>query len=245
MMGQLLDCQGIKQITNSVFSSVREYGIFFYLFKKYPASLCSPCRLNLQKSDIILYNEPSNTSTDGQHLDLRRVFGDYKNRVFNTALGLVQNRQDAEDVTQEVFVNLHQTLSSFKGQSQLSTWIYRITVNKSLDFLKARQAKKRSGFVFSLFGSKADDERPLDVPDFVHPGVQMERQEAAAALFRAINQLPEQQKVAFTLAKVEGLSYQEIADVLQTSIPSVESLLFRAKQNLQKLLKDFYENEFR
>ena len=126
----------------------------------------------------------------------------------------------------------------------MSTWIYRITVNKSLDFLKARQAKKRSGFVVSLFGSKTDDDRPLDVPDFAHPGVQMEQKEAATALFKAINQLPEQQKVAFTLSKVEGLSYQEIADVLETSIPSVESLLFRAKQNLQKLLKDFYENEF-
>ena len=180
----------------------------------------------------------------GRDDEFRRVFETYKNRVFNTALGLVQNRHDAEDVTQEVFVNVYQTLARFKGQSQFSTWIYRITVNKSLDFLKARQTKKRSGFIVSLFGSKTDDERPIDVPDFIHPGVQLERQESAAALFRAIHQLPEQQKVAFTLAKVEGLSYQEIADILQTSIPSVESLLFRAKQSLQKLLRDFYENEF-
>lgn len=191
-----------------------------------------------------MHNDNPHITNDAQNLEFRRVFQEHKHRVFNTALGLVQNRHDAEDVTQEVFVNLHQTLSSFKGQSQLSTWIYRITVNKSLDFLKAKQAKKRSGFVVSLFGSKSDEDRPIDVPDFVHPGVQMERQEAATALFRAINQLPEQQKVAFTLSKVEGLSYQEIADVLETSIPSIESLLFRAKQNLQKLLRDFYENEF-
>jgi RNA polymerase sigma factor (sigma-70 family) len=191
-----------------------------------------------------LQNDNPHITDTAQNVEFRHVFETFKHRVFNTALGLVQNRHDAEDVTQEVFVNLHQTLSSFKGQSQLSTWIYRITVNKSLDFLKARQAKKRSGFIVSLFGSKNDDDRPIDVPDFVHPGVQMERQEAAAALFRAINQLPEQQKVAFTLSKVEGLSYQEIADVLQLSIPSIESLLFRAKQNLQKLLRDFYENEF-
>ena len=191
-----------------------------------------------------MHNDNPHITNDAPNLEFRRVFETHKNRVFNTALGLVQNRHDAEDVTQEVFVNLHQTLSTFKGQSQLSTWIYRITVNKSLDFLKARQAKKRSGFIVSLFGSKTDDERPIDVPDFVHPGVQMEQKEAATALFKAINQLPEQQKVAFTLSKVEGLSYQEIADVLETSIPSVESLLFRAKQNLQKLLRDFYENEF-
>ncbi len=191
-----------------------------------------------------MQNDNPHITNDAPNLEFRRVFETYKNRVFNTALGLVQNRHDAEDVTQEVFVNLHQTLSSFKGQSQLSTWIYRITVNKSLDFLKARTAKKRSGFIVSLFGSKTAGDRPIDVPDFVHPGVQMERQEAATALFRAINQLPEQQKVAFTLSKVEGLSYQEIADVMQMSIPSIESLLFRAKQNLQKLLRHFYENEF-
>ena len=191
-----------------------------------------------------MQNDNPYITDDAPNLEFRRVFQAHKNRVFNTALGLVQNRHDAEDVTQEVFVSLHQTLSTFRGDSQLSTWIYRITVNKSLDFLKARQAKKRSGFVVSLFGTKTDDDRPIDVPDFVHPGVQMEQKEAATALFKAINQLPEQQKVAFTLSKVEGLSYQEIADVLETSIPSVESLLFRAKQNLQKLLRDFYENEF-
>ncbi len=174
----------------------------------------------------------------------RRLFQLYKNRVLNTALGLVQNRHDAEDVTQEVFVSLYQNLTTFRGDAQLLTWIYRITVNKSLDFLKAKQAKKRSGFIISLFGSKTEPEKPLDIPDFVHPGVLLEKQEAATALFKAIQKLPEQQKVAFTLAKVEGLSYQEIAEILQVSLSSVESLLFRAKQNLQKGLHDFYTNEF-
>ncbi len=191
-----------------------------------------------------MQDKPKPLTGAEKEIEFRSLFAMYKNRVFNTSLGLVQNWHDAEDVTQEVFVNLHQNLASFKGQAQLSTWIYRITINKSLDFLKARQAKKRSGFLVSLFGSKSDDEQPIDVPDFVHPGVQLERKESAAALFRAINQLSEQQKVAFTLAKVEDLSYQEIADILQTTIPSVESLLFRAKQNLKKLLRDYYENEF-
>jgi RNA polymerase sigma factor (sigma-70 family) len=185
----------------------------------------------------------SNTTTESND-EFRRVFQLYKNRVFNTALGLVQNRHDAEDVTQEVFVSLYQNLTTFRGDAQLLTWIYRITVNKSLDFLKAKQAKKRSGFIISLFGSKTEPEKPIEIPDFVHPGVLLEKQEAAKTLFKAIQQLPEQQKVAFTLAKVEGLSYQEISKILQVSLSSVESLLFRAKQNLQKGLHDFYTNEF-
>jgi RNA polymerase sigma-70 factor (ECF subfamily) len=176
--------------------------------------------------------------------EFRQLFQLYKNRVLNTALGLVQNRQDAEDVTQEVFVSLYQHLTTFRGDAQLLTWIYRITVNKSLDFLKAKQAKKRSGFIVSLFGGKTEAEKPVDIPDFVHPGVLLEKQEAATALFKAIQQLPESQKVAFTLAKIEGLSYQEIANILQISLSSVESLLFRAKQQLQKILHDFYTNEF-
>ena len=228
-----------------VFYKNTEGSLFFIFFIPTPQVYFYPIVLLYKRATIILQNDNPHITNDAQNLEFRRVFDVYKNRVFNTALGLVQNRHDAEDVTQEVFVTLHQTLSTFKGQSQLSTWIYRITVNKSLDFLKARTAKKRSGFVISLFGSKSEDDRPIDVPDFVHPGVHLERKEAAAALFRAINKLPEQQKVTFTLSKVEGLSYQEIADVLQLSIPSIESLLFRAKQNLQKLLRDFYENEFK
>jgi RNA polymerase sigma-70 factor (ECF subfamily) len=191
-----------------------------------------------------LSKDPNPNSKTESADEFRRVFQLYKNRVFNTALGLVQNRHDAEDVTQEVFVSLYQNLINFRGDAQLLTWIYRITVNKSLDFLKAKQAKKRSGFIISLFGSKTEPEKPLDIPDFVHPGVLLEKQEAAKVLFKAIQKLPEQQKVAFTLAKVEGLSYQEIAHILEVSLSSVESLLFRAKQNLQKGLQDFYTNEF-
>jgi RNA polymerase sigma-70 factor (ECF subfamily) len=176
--------------------------------------------------------------------DFTTVFDTHKKRVYNTVLSLLQNREEAEDVVQEVFVKVYETLPQFKGDSSLSTWIYRIAVNKSLDFLKAKKTKKRSGFIVSLFGGdKNDDFRPLDVPDFVHPGVIAENKELATTLFKAIDKLPDNQKVAFTLSKIDGLNYAEIAEVMQVSTPSVESLLFRAKQNLQKLLREYYENE--
>jgi RNA polymerase sigma-70 factor (ECF subfamily) len=86
-----------------------------------------------------------------------------------------------------------------------------------------------------LFG---EGNEPLhDIPDFNHPGIAFDRKENAAKLFKAIAQLPENQKAAFSLHKLEDLSYQEISEIMQTSIPAVESLMHRAKQNLRKILE--------
>ena len=168
--------------------------------------------------------------------ELLQQFG---NKVHNTSIGILQNEEDAEDVTQEVFIEVFKSIHHFKGESKLSTWIYRITVIKSLEFLRKKKRKKRFGFVQSLFGM----ESVLPVTDkqhFYHPGVEIENKERARILFTAIDKLPENQRTAFVLHKVEGLSYAEIAEVMKTSVSSVESLMFRAKQNLQKLLSDYY-----
>lgn len=158
--------------------------------------------------------------------------------VYNTVIGIVQNAEDAEDVTQEVFVQLYESIDSFKGESKLSTWLYRIAVSKAMDHLRKKKRKKRFAFIQSLFG--ANDELAHDPPDFVHPGVKLDSKEEAKALFRAIDQLPGNQKIAFTLHRIEGLSYQEISEIMKTTIASVESLLHRARKNLRKLLETHY-----
>jgi len=159
----------------------------------------------------------------------------YQDMVFNTALGIVQNTEDAEDVAQEVFIKVFRSIDTFKGESKLSTWIYRITTSCALDLVRGKKSKKRFAFLQRLFG---DGNEPLhEVPDFYHPGVVMDQKENAARLFKAINKLPESQKVAFTLHKLESLSYQEIGEVMQTSVSAVESLMHRAKQNLRKMLE--------
>lgn len=163
----------------------------------------------------------------------------FADKVFNTSISILQNEQDAEDITQEVFIEIFRSVSSFKGQSKLSTWIYRVTVTKCLEFLRKKKRKKRFAIVQSIFGMESVLPE-TDVPHFYHPGVQLENKELSAILFNSIDQLAENQKTAFILHKVEGLSYIEIAEVMKTSIPSVESLLFRAKQNLQKILGDYY-----
>jgi RNA polymerase sigma factor (sigma-70 family) len=169
----------------------------------------------------------------------KSLVANYQDLVYNTALGIVQNSEDAEDVAQEVFIQVYRSIDQFKGDARLSTWIYRITTTKALDHIRSRKRKKRFAFITSLFGP--NDELIHEPVDFQHPGVALDRKEQAALLFRMIEQLPENQKVAFTLHKTEELSYQEISDVMQISVSAVESLLFRARQNLRKLLEKYYQ----
>jgi RNA polymerase sigma factor (sigma-70 family) len=175
----------------------------------------------------------------GDEQAFKSLVTNYQDLVYNTALGIVQNSADAEDVAQEVFIQVYRSIDQFKGDARLSTWIYRITTTKALDHIRSRKRKKRFAFITSLFGP--NDELVHEPVDFQHPGVALDRKEQAALLFQMINQLPENQKVAFTLHKTEELSYQEIADVMQLSVSAVESLLFRARQNLRKLLEKHYQ----
>lgn len=161
--------------------------------------------------------------------------------VYNTVLGLLQNAEDAEDVTQEVFIKVYESIGQFKGESALSTWIYRIAVTRSLEHLRMKKRKKRFAFLTSLFG---ENNEPLHEPkEFNHPGVQLDNREKGRVLFARIAELPENQRIAFTLHKVEGLSYQEVANVMRTSVAAVESLIHRARQNLRRSLEDYYKQQ--
>lgn len=170
-----------------------------------------------------------------------RLVSELQGRIFNTCISIVQNTEDAEDLTQEVFTEVFHSISGFKNESKLSTWIYRIAVTKSLDFLRRKNRKKRFGFLQSLFNSS--DELRVEVADFYHPGVSLENKERSAILFRAIENLPERQKTAFVLSKVEELSYSEIAEIMKISVSAVDALLSRARQNLRDELNNYYKNE--
>ncbi|MFS8082591.1 MAG: RNA polymerase sigma factor [Ginsengibacter sp.] len=162
----------------------------------------------------------------------------WQDMVFNTSLGIVQNYEDAEDLSQEVFIQVFESISSFKGVAKFSTWLYRITVRKCLDHLRSKRSKKRFAFLKSLYGD--DNKTIVDSQDFVHPGVKIENKESAARLFKALDQLPDTQKVAFVLNKIEGLRYDEVGEVLGLSGSAVDGLLQRAKKNLQNQLLNYY-----
>ena len=178
----------------------------------------------------------------GDETAFKTIVETWQDMVYNTALGIVQNPEDAEDIAQEVFVQVYESIHSFKGEAKFSTWLYKITVTKTMDHLRRKKRKKRFAFVQSLFG--ANDEIAHDPPDFHHPGVALDKKETAAELFKAIDQLPENQKIAFTLNKLEGLNYQEVSEIMNTTVPSIESLLHRAKNNLKKLLEIYYREKY-
>ena len=108
-----------------------------------------------------------------------------------------------------------------------------------MDHLRRKKRKKRFAFIQSLFGN--NDELINDPPDFFHPGIALENKENAALLFKAIKTLPQNQHTAFILNKIEGLSYQEISDIMKLSVSAIDSLLQRAKTNLRKYLTNYYE----
>jgi RNA polymerase sigma-70 factor (ECF subfamily) len=157
-------------------------------------------------------------------------------KVFKVCMGFLHNREDAEDICQEVFIELYNSIQFFKGESSLLTWIYRIAVNKSLNAVQKRKRQQLFNKVMSSFkiGTPAKE-----VPDAI-----MEQKETAEVLIMSINKLPENQKIAYTLAKYDDLSYEEISNIMNLSIPAIESLMFRAKAGLKKQLLNYYKINF-
>jgi RNA polymerase sigma-70 factor (ECF subfamily) len=168
-----------------------------------------------------------------------KLYHEYKTLVFNVALNYLQNIEDAEEITQDVFVKVYNSLEKFNQNSSYKTWIYRITINQCLDYIKHKNSQKR----FFIFGKKSqNDTEYLNATTFEHPGVLMENEEEATILFEVINTLSENQKTAFLLSKLDGLSNPEIAEIMKVSISSVESLIFRAKVSLQDKLSEKFNH---
>lgn len=172
---------------------------------------------------------------DGDENLLKNLIDRYKDQVLKICYGLTQNQSDAEDVAQEVFIEVYQSLSTFRNESKFSTWIYRISINKSLNFIRKQKRLKIFNSIEELFTGKnvnrieqADSSRLPD--DFSDPEHETKQLKAA------ISMLPEPQKIALSLFTYQELSYKQIAEVMNVSLASVESLIFRSKKNLRKIL---------
>lgn len=175
----------------------------------------------------------------GNENALEKIYEHYSTKVFNTVISYTKNQEDAEELHQDIFVTIFNTASSFRKDAKVSTWIYRIAVNKSLDFLRKKKSLKRGGIFTSLYKKDSGD-LAIESTDFIHPGIKMEQTENAQLLFRIIDAIPEKQKTAFILTQIEELSQKEAAEIMKTSRKAVESLLQRAKSNLKKELEKLY-----
>lgn len=166
------------------------------------------------------------------------IYNEYAGLVYNLSLNYLQNREEAEEVTQDVFVSIYKNFSGFKENASLKTWIYRIALNKCQDYIKNKNRLKRSGNNVSMH----DEQGVLrfDLPNFEHPGVLLEQKEKVKYLFAAIESLAENQKTAFILTYIDGLNNKETAEIMNKSIGSIESLLQRAKESLRKELENYF-----
>lgn len=179
-----------------------------------------------------------NELKQGDQQAFTRLVEAYQHLVYSTILNIVQHAEEAEDASQEVFVQVYQSIKNFRGDSKLSTWLYRIAVSKALDCERKKKTKKRIAFVRNLVGISIREEET--VTDFQHPGIALDNKENASILFKALRQLPETQRIAFTLIKAEGLSYDEVSKVMNISVKAVEALMHRGKENLRKILSNYY-----
>ncbi|MFO8086857.1 MAG: RNA polymerase sigma factor [Bacteroidales bacterium] len=179
---------------------------------------------------------------DGNEKAFRQVIINHQEMVYRTAYGFFHNQAEAEDLSQEVFTELFQSIHKFKGHSKLSTWLYRITINKSLNEVKKKKNQKSMQETASFFNPEASHAIEVKDDQNYDPQRIQENQERKTILNQAIDSLPEQQKTAFILHKYDGMAYKKIAEVMNTSLASVESLMHRAKHNLQKKLIHYYNS---
>ncbi|HKL71371.1 MAG TPA: RNA polymerase sigma factor [Marinilabiliaceae bacterium] len=155
----------------------------------------------------------------------------YQQKVFQTCIGFVHNEEDAADLTQEVFIRVYKRLHTFKGNSTFSTWIYRISMNMSLNFLRKRKVKH-------LFTRIDQNEGKQEIISEERTDQNILRRDEKKKIQRILQKLTVAQRKAFVLSHYQELSNQELADVMEISIKAAESLLYRARTRLREILTE-------
>ncbi|MBN2349387.1 MAG: RNA polymerase sigma factor [Bacteroidales bacterium] len=176
------------------------------------------------------------------HEAFKILVNTYQKLVINTCNGLLLNYEDSQDVAQEVFIEAYKSIHNFRNESKISTWLYRIAINKSLNFIRSKKISKWVSRLESLATLKGSDLSSIAGNSSDEPQSNIEDEQRKQILHRALEALPENQRIAFTLNKYEDLSYKEISEVMNISVSAIESLLFRAKKNLQERLIRYYKN---
>lgn len=164
----------------------------------------------------------------------------YEKKVLNMCYYILQNKEEAEDATQDVFLTIYQSVSKFKGDAKLSTWIHRITLNKCLEYIRKAKRKKRFGIHQRIDITFSDQTADLEQ----NPEQALMQKERIHAFLKAVQGLSENQRIAYTLHHMEEFSYKEISESMNLSLSAVESLIFRAKQQLRQQLNESIKNNW-
>ena len=176
---------------------------------------------------------------NGDDSGFEQIVQQHTGNIIGLAWRLVGNREEAEDLAQEAFLRLHRSLPEFRGESRISTWLYRTTTRLAIDHLRRERLKRK------LFFFRKDDDMP-DPADLAKdtrndPGRELLAQEAMQSLRKSLGKLSSRQQVIFTLRHYEGLSLKEIAEHLDLEIGTVKAHLHRAVTQMRRDLADYRE----
>lgn len=172
---------------------------------------------------------------DGDSSSFEQLVLENQTRVYNLALRTVGNEDDAFDMSQEAFIKAYNSIGSFRGDSRFSVWLYRLTVNVCLDFLRSEGRKAHS----SLTYIDEEDEKELEISDErFSPEVIAEKKELREAVNNGLMQLPANYRAILLLREIDGLSYEEIGAALDLEEGTVKSRIFRARKKLCSILSD-------
>lgn len=171
---------------------------------------------------------------EGDRESFRVIMERYQPKVMAVAFGIVHNQDDAKDIAQEAFLKIYRSIDKFRGDSKFYTWVYRITVNIAIDFMRKKTKKEKVQYNDAL---KADI--PMPESKESSPRQRMVVNEMYQKLQEIINKLSYDQQTAFVLREMEDLSYQEIADIMKCSVGTVMSRLFYARQKVRDALKPY------
>ena len=154
--------------------------------------------------------------------------------VYNLALKMVNNEDDALDIAQDVFLRAYTAIGGFRGDSRFSVWLFRLTSNICIDFLRQRQRRRTGSLTYM---DEDDQPEELEIPDErFTPEREFERREMNLAISRALSELPPALREIVILREINGLSYEEIGEVMSLEVGTVKSRLFRARKKLCLLL---------
>lgn len=172
----------------------------------------------------------------GDENAFQKIFNLYRNSVFSICYRFTRDRHESEDLCQDIFLKIYKSLYNFHAKSKLSTWIYRIAVNQSLNHLRN---KKKTGRTITIHSDNQDaiEKKFLNYtlsPE--QPDIDLEEKQKGEIVWNAVQALPKNQRTAIILQKYEGFSCKEIAKILDCTLLSVQSRLYRGKKNLYKKL---------